>query len=440
MKLLRERRFLPLFMTQFFGALNDNLLKNALIILVTYKAAVVAGLPASQMVSVAGGIFILPFFLFSATAGQLADKLEKSFLIRWIKKIEIAIMVIATYGFLENQFEFLLFVLFLMGLHSTFFGPLKFSILPQHLKDSELVGGNALIEAGTFLAILLGTILGGVLVTVPGWGPEVVSAGLLIVAVLGYGSSRWIPSAPAVAPTLVVHWNPITPTWQILKSSTKNKSVFLSILGISWFWFFGAATLALFPSYCKDVLHGEPGVVTLFLACFSIGVGLGSLLCERLSKKSLELGLVPLGAIGISFFALDFSISGRAHHFHNANDVPMGAISLFQSFAGLHVLADLVLLALFSGLFIVPLNALMQERSDPSERSRVIASNNILNALTMVLSAGFVVALLKAGLEIPSIFTVLSLLNVIVAVLMFRAVPEFWQRFLIWSRLRRTGR
>lgn len=431
--LLKTQRFYPLFWTQFLGAFNDNFLKNALVILITFKTSAILGIPSSQMVAVAGGIFILPFFLFSATAGQLADKREKSQLIRLIKIAEIAIMLLAALGFMTEHFEFLLLVLFLMGLHSTFFGPIKYSILPQHLNENELVGGNALVEAGTFLAILLGTIAGGILISVE-HGPLLVSVGLICVAGLGWLTSLGVPEAKAVAPKLQVQWNPIPPTLEIYRSTRKNRTVFLSILGISWFWFFGGSFLSLFPPYCKDVLKTDESVVTLFLATFSIGIGVGSLLCERLSRKSLELGLVPLGSIGITLFASDLYWTGIPSWIGNdiGTAAAINAAQFLQQSSGLRIILDLLLMSIFSGFFIVPLYTLIQERADVSYRSRIIASNNILNALFMVLSAGVILVMMRLELTIPQMFLALALMNAVAAIYIYTLLPEFLIRFIIW--------
>jgi 1-acyl-sn-glycerol-3-phosphate acyltransferase len=428
-KLMKSERFYPIFWTQFCGAFNDNFFKNALVILITYKAGSIMGIPSDQMVAAAGGIFILPFFLFSATAGQIADKYEKGKIVEYIKLAEIAIMGLATVGFLLHLPAFQFFVLFLMGLHSTFFGPIKYSILPQHLKAEELVSANALVEAGTFLAILIGTIAGGVLIT-NDQGEVLVSMGLLAVAVVGWLASRRIPEAAPVDPDLRISWNPITPTWKVYQITKKTRSVHLSILGISWFWLFGAALLALFPGYCKDLLKGSEGVVTLFLATFSIGIGVGSMLCERFSKRQLELGLVPLGSIGVTLFTLDLYFVGQPSFVATASLIhPMDFI---QHTAGLRILVDLFLLSIFAGFFIVPLYTLIQERSEPSQRSRVIAANNILNAFFMVISAGFLVFLMRFGLTIPEIFLILALANAVVAAYIYTLLPEFLLRFLIW--------
>jgi len=428
-RLLKERRFYPLFWTQFLGSFNDNFLKNALVILITFKATSVLGIPAAQMVAVAGGIFILPFFLFSATAGQLADKYEKSKIVRIIKIVEIGIMALAMLGFLTEHFAFLLAVLFLMGLHSTFFAPIKYSILPQHLRHDELVGGNALIEAGTFLSILIGTIAGGVLIALPD-GPWIVSGVLVLVSILGYVTSRAIQIAPPVDPGLTVQWNPVPQTFAIWRFVAENRVVYLSILANSWFWFFGAAMLSLFPPFCKDALNADQSVVTLFLAMFSIGIGIGSLLCERLSGKRLELGLVPLGSIGMTVFTADLAFQGAPRL---AQPGPVDALTFASHSAGIHILIDLLMISVSAGLFIVPLYTLMQERSASTHRSRVIAGNNVINALFLVASAVMIVGLMSFGFTIPEIFLVIAALNALMALFIYWVIPEFIVRFLLWT-------
>src|SRR5262245_47246916 len=316
--LLRERRFGPFFATQFCGALNDNVFKNALVILFTYHAASYSALSASELANYAQALFILPFFLFSAQAGQLADKFERSRIIRLVKLAEIGIMLIALIGFVQHSLALLLFALFLMGLHSTVFGPVKYSILPQHLREEELVGGNALVEMATFVAILVGTLAGGVLVAVHGWGPTIVSTCLIALAVAGWIVSRGVPTAPSEAPGLRIRWNPLTETRRTIGFVRENRTVFLSVLGISWFWFYGALFLAQFPGLGRDVLGGDEHVVTLLLAVFSVGIGLGCLLCERLSGGKIEIGLVPFGSIGLSLFALDLFFASGAAAAHGA--------------------------------------------------------------------------------------------------------------------------
>lgn len=430
--LLTTKRFLPLFLTQFLGAFNDNFLKNALIILVAFKSGAILGFQSSEIVVLAGGVFILPFFLFSATAGQLSDRYEKSQLIRWIKLAEIVIMIIAAIGFLTEHYELLLFALFLMGTHSTAFGPLKYSIIPQHLRESEVVGGNALVEAGTFLAILFGTICGGVLIGIESAGTSIVSAGLVLIAVLGYITSRFIPEAPSQSVDIHVQWNPIQPTIETIRMTRRNPNVFMAVMAISWFWFFGAAFLSLFPIYAKESLFADHTVVTLLLATFSIGIAIGSLLCEMMSRKRLELGLVPFGSIGMSLFAADLYFCGVPEFVFNSG----GAVTTFQSMlvhAGGHrVLFDLLGLSVFSGFFIVPLYTFIQIRTIPAERSRVIAANNIINALFMVAASVALTLFMKSGLSTPQIFFVLACMNAVVAVYIYFYMPEFLLRFYAW--------
>ncbi len=425
--LLRERRFLPFFCTQFLGAFNDNVYKNALVIMLAFHATSITAISSGMLVNLCAGLFILPFFLFSATAGQLADKYEKSTIIRYVKLFEIAIMVIGAVGFVHKDLTLLIGALFLMGLHSTVFGPVKYSILPQQLQPDEIVGGNGMIEMGTFLAILAGTILGGLLVAQEQFA-VLVSAAVIGIACLGYLASRAIPSAPPAAPDLKINWNPLTETWANFKFTKQNRTVFLSVLGISWFWFYGATLLAQFPNYCKDVLGGNEHVATLMLTMFSVGVGTGSLLCERLSGHKVEIGLVPFGSIGLTVFALDLYFASPTA----ASGALVGAGEFLARAGSWRILCDLVLIGVFGGFYIVPLYALIQTRSERSHQSRIIAGNNILNALFMVASAAMAVLLLHAGFSIAQIFLVVAVLNAVVAVYIYTLVPEFLMRFLIW--------
>ena len=426
-RLLRERRFLPFFCTQFLGAFNDNVYKNALIILFAFHAAALTTLSSGTLVNLCAGLFILPFFLFSATAGQLADKYDKARIIRYVKLFEIGIMCIGAAGFLYQNLTLLIGALFLMGLHSTVFGPVKYSILPQHLRLEELVGGNGLVEMGTFVAILLGTVLGGLLIAQRN-AASLVSIAVIGIACAGYLSSRGVPSAPAAAPDLKINWNPFTETWANLQFTRGNRTVFLSVLGISWFWFYGATLLAQFPNYCRDVLGCDEHVATVMLTTFSIGVGAGSLLCERLSGRKVEIGLVPFGSIGLTVFALDlFFASPTVSPTH-----VIGAAEFLAQPANWRILFDLLMIGMFGGFYIVPLYALIQSRAERSHQSRIIAGNNILNALFMVVSAGMAIGLLKIGFTIPQIFLATALLNAVVAIYIFTLVPEFLMRFLVW--------
>ena len=439
--LLKQRRFAPFFWTQFLGAANDNVYKNALIIFAAFHAASMTSLDPNALVNLAGAVFIAPFMLLSATSGQLADKFEKSRLIRYIKLFEIAIMVIGLAGFWQRNLTLLMVALALMGVHSTLFGPVKYAILPQHLKPEELVGGNGLVEMGTFVAILLGTIAGGLVVAIAGAGPVIAGSVAVAIALAGYLVSRGIPFTPAVAPDLRINWNPFTETWKNLRFAQGNRVVWLSMLGISWFWYYGAIFLAQFPGFSKDILGGDEHVVTTLLALFSVGIGVGSLLCERLSGRKVELGLVPFGSIGLTVFAIDLWLASRQLH-------PTGVAGLdvfFANPAHWRVAADLVLIGMFGGFYIVPLYALIQERSEPAFRSRIIAANNILNAVFMVVSAGVAIGLFAAGLSIPQLFLVTALMNAAIAVFIYGLVPEFLMRFLAWLlihtmyRVRKAG-
>lgn len=426
--LMRTRRFAPFFGTQFLGAFNDNLFKNALVVMLTFHAASWTSLPPELLANLAAGIFILPFFLFSATSGQLADKYDKALLARLVKILEIGIMLVAALGFKMHSLPMLLFALFLFGLHSTLFGPVKYAILPQHLHEDELVGGNALVEAGTFVAILFGTVAGGLLAGADD-APTWVAIGGLVVAGAGYLSSRGIPEAPAPVPDLRINPNPLTETWRNIKFSRENRTVFLSILGVSWFWLYGALFLAQFPAYAKNVLGGAESAVTLLLTIFSIGIGIGSLLCERMSGKRVEIGLVPFGSIGLTLFGLDLA-------FASPGVVPAGQGASLMTLIGQpwmwRVIVDLAMLGVFGGFFIVPLYALIQVRSSVEHRARIIAANNILNALFMVVGALGAAALLGSGLSIPALFGVAALCNAAVAIFIYGLVPEFLLRFIAW--------
>lgn len=430
--LLKDRRFWPLFWTQFLGAFNDNVFKNALVILITIRAFTMGGVSSKQMVALCGGIFILPFFLFSATAGQMADKYSKSKLIFWIKVWEILVMLLGAYGFIVGNISLLLVTLFLMGLQSSFFGPVKYSVLPQLLREEELVSGNAYVEMGTFVSILLGTILGGVLIAIPEFGSQLVSGAVILLAVLGCLASVRMPYLAPAAPELKFNANPLRPTFEIVRLTGKTRSVFLSILGISWFWFLGAAFLSLLPPYCKEFLNAEESVITFFLVLFSLGVGVGSLLCERLSFRKLELGLVPVGSIGLSLFSFDLFLVGRPDALMgNAGDI-LSVTALLSAPGGWRIASDFLLFSISGGLFIVPLYTLIQQRSNRAERSRVIAGNNILNAFFMVVSAVLLVILFALNFTIPQVFLIFSLLNLLVAVYIYTVIPEFLFRFLCW--------
>ena len=425
--LLGQRRFAPFFWVQFFGAGNDNVFKFAFTVLVTYQLQV-AWLPAQMAGLVIGALFILPFLLFSATSGQLADKYPKERLIRFVKSLEIAIMVLAGWGFMHQHVPVLLACVFLMGLHSTLFGPVKFAYLPQHLSERELTGGNGMVEMGTFVSILLGNVVGGLLIAVPQVGATYVAVTCLGLAVLGRALAQAVPSSPATDPALTINWNPFTETWRNLKLAHSNIVVYRSLLGISWMWFFGAVFLSQFPSFARDVLHGNEQVASLLLVVFSIGIGIGALLCELLSRRHVEIGLVPMGAIGMSVFSIDLYFASRG--LPPATSLTLG--QFMSQPAHWRVLADLGLLSLFAGIYSVPMYALIQIRSQPTHRARIIAANNILNALFMIVSSIGVGALLSAGFTIPQVFLIVGLLNAVVAFYIFLVVPEYLLRFVAW--------
>lgn len=427
--LMRERRFWPLFWTQFLGAFNDNLFKNALVIMVTFRAVHVGGLAPEQMAALSGAVFILPFFLFSALAGQIADKVDKAVVVRWTKLAEVAIMAVGAAAFVVGQVELLLLVLFATGAQSTIFGPCKYSILPQHLAPNELVRGNALVEMGTYLAILLGTLVGGLLIAQEG-GELWIAGTCLAVAVLGVVTSRYVPTAPSLNPDLKIQWDPIVPTWRLIQLAFRNVVIGRSVLAISWFWTFGSIFLSTFPAYTKDVLGGNESIATLFLALFSVGIGVGSMLCERLSRERVELGLVPIGSFGMSLFALDLWFVGTPW------PAPAQLLDIGQflsTTAGLQIAFDLVMLAMSGGILIVPLYAFVQWRADPSETSRVIAANNVINAIAMVAGQVGLIAFYKAGFAVVDVMFALFVLNTAVAIYIYTVVPEFMLRFMVWA-------
>ncbi|WP_395700514.1 MFS transporter [Aquabacterium sp.] len=429
--LLSQRRFAPFFWTQFLGAGNDNLFKFAFTVLVTFQLSV-DWLPPAKAGLVIGAVFILPFLLFSATSGQLTDKHDKTAVIRFVKNLEIGIMLLAALGFITHNVGVLLGCVFLMGLHSTLFGPVKFAYLPQHLNERELTGGNGMVEMGTFVAILLGNVAGGLLIALPEVGSRFVAIGCVGAAILGRISAQFIPATPATDPNLKINWNPVSETWRNLKLAHGNVVVFRSLLGISWMWFFGAVFLSNFPVFAKDVLHGDEHVASLLLVVFSIGIGIGSLLCEVLSKRHVEIGLVPAGAIGMSVFAIDLYFASRA--------LPPVAAQTVGQFMGVaaqwRVMADLGLLSLFAGLYSVPMYALIQLRSEPTHRARVIAANNILNALFMIVSSVAAGAMLSTGFSVPEVFLATGVANAIVAGYIFLLVPEYLLRFIAFVTTR----
>lgn len=425
--LLRARRFAPFFATQALGAFNDNAFRQAMIVLVAFHLGL-SDQDVGFYSNIAPALFILPFFLFSASAGQLAEKYEKTRLIRYVKLFEIGAMALAAYAFHAHNVWLLFCVLFLMGLHSTIFGPIKYAILPQALTREELVGGNGLIEMGTSLAILFGMIAGGALMALGQGGPTAASILVIGIAVAGYWVSREIPPAPATAPDLKFNWNIFSETAHVFGFVRKNRVVFNAVLGISWFWFFGGVFTAQLPNYTKLFLGGGESVAILVLALFSIGVGAGSLLCERMSGHKIEIGLVPFGSIGLSMFGIDLYFARPELSVAQGLD----ALAFLTAAGNWRIALDLTLIGVFAGFYIVPLFALVQSRAPRNELSRVIAGNNIINALFMVGAAAFGIGLAKLGFTIPQIFLATAVLNVLVAIYIYTLVPEFLMRFLSW--------
>ena len=426
--LLGKKRFLPFFITQLLGAFNDNIFKQSLILAILFKIS--SGADKALLINLCALLFILPFFLFSALGGQFGEKFAKDALIRKIKFAEIVIMLLGAAGVLLGNLPLMLAVLFAMGTQSALFGPVKYSILPQHLKEQELVGGNALVEMGTFLAILAGTIGAGIIMASSGYA-SIVAACVVLVAVLGYLASRGIPAASPAMPALKLDWNILRQSWLIMKLGLGQRpAVSRSLVGNSWFWFLGAVYLTQIPAYAKEWLYGDESVVTLILTVFSLGIGLGSMLCERMSGHKVEIGLVPFGSIGLTVFGiLLWWFSGGFPEAAVAHDW-LTVLSYSQAW---WILGSILGIGLFGGFYIVPLYALIQSRTVEHERARVIAANNILNALFMVASAiASILFLSVAELSIPQLFLTISLMNIAVNSYIFKIVPEFTMRFMIW--------
>lgn len=427
--LLRERSFASLFGCQFLGALNDNFFKNAFLIALSYGHMQIHGFDQSSLIALASGLFILPFFLFSPLAGQLADKYSKGRLIRWVKLTEVALMILAALAFWFNQPWMVMLLLFWMGTQSSFFGPAKYSILPELVRPQELTGANALVETGTFVAILLGTIAGGLVIALGTEHRWILASALVLLAFLGWLAALGIERVPGKEPDLKIEISPWSSFKQSYNACRQNRSVKLSILAISWFWFFGAALLTIFPTFAKGTLYGNEHVVTLLLALFCVGTSIGALLSERMGGKRLELGLVPLGAMGLSLCVLDLIFSSPSL----PDSTPLRDFQTFVfDLSNLRLLLDVLFLAVFGGFYTVPLYTLIQERSDPELRSRVIAGNNILNAVLMVLSSLLLMGLSALDLGPLYLFGILAVLNTVIAIYIFSIVPEFFLRFVAW--------
>jgi MFS family permease len=433
-QLLKQQRFRPFFFTQFLGAFNDNVFKTALVTLVAFRTSQLTTIDGATMATILPGLFILPFFLFSATAGQIADKFEKSQIIRIVKGFEIIIMLFASAGFFLHNIILLATALFMMGMHSTLFGPVKYSYLPQHLAEDELIGGNGMLEMGSFVAILLGQVLGAWLATQSD-SNILTSICVISLALIGYWTSRSIPKSPAGAPNLKINWNPITETFYNLKFIWQHQPLWLAIIGISWFWFIGATLLAQFPNFAKLTLHGNESVFILMLSIFSLGIGVGSLLCEKLSKHKVELGLVLFGGIGLTLFAIDLYATGSSINHALAPSVTTRSyFDFFKHFSHIHLLIDILLIGIFGGLYIVPLYAFIQSHAEKSHQSRVIAANNIMNALFMVISAMFTLWIFELGYSIPQLFLITAIVSGIVMAYLCLRQPAYYKSFLKWIK------
>ncbi len=433
-QLLQQKRFRPLFFTQFLGAFNDNVFKTALITLVAFHTLSLTTMDSGKLTTLLPGLFILPFFIFSATAGQIADKFEKSTIIRYVKLTEIFIMLFASFGFFLHNIWLLAIALFMMGIQSSVFGPVKYAYLPQHLNKDELVGGNGVLEMGSFLAILLGQILGAWLASQQ-TNEGLISVTIVSLAILGYWTSQDVPSSPAGAPTLKINWNLITETFNNLKFIWQHQSLWLAIVAISWFWFIGATLLAQFPSFSKNVLNGNEGVFILLLSVFSLGIGIGSLLCEKLSNHKVELGLVIFGALGLIIFGADLYFSSIQFKQTVANIQSKNTyLDFFIHFSSIRVLGDVLLIGLFGGFYIVPLYAFIQSNTEKSHASRVIAGNNIMNALFMVMSAAVSLWVFSLGFNIPELFLITAMLTSLMTIYLCIRQPEYLTSFFAWIK------
>jgi MFS family permease len=423
-ELLRARRFAPLFWTQFLGALNDNVFRFALIIFVTFTLAERSAMDPRTLVVMTGGVFIVPFFLFSALAGQLADKFEKSRLIRFIKTTEVLVMALGAVGFVLGSTYLLLTVLFLMGTQSAFFGPLKYSVLPQHLQTHELTGGNGLIQMGTYVAILGGSVLGGLLASLGQLAPQAIIVSIVGLALLGRFAAQSIPPAEPGAPLLALDYNPVTSTWALLAESKRDASVFVIIMLISMFWFVGATYLSIVPSYAKDTLNANAQAVTLLTAAFTIGIGIGSISCEFLSRGRIELGLVPYAALVISVASFDIWVMGTPH----PPALQLTVSSFLAEPAARRMFIDLVIIGAAGALYIVPLYAALQARAQDAHRARLLAALNVTNALFMVGSAMFTLLLFRVGVSVAGVFATVGVLNLCFVACGIRAAPDFLHR------------
>ena len=421
--LLWNRKFWPLCYTQFFGAFNDNFFKNALIILITFQSMKLANFSTEQLIALCGGIFITPFFLFSAMSGQIADKYEKAQLIIYTKVLEFFIMILAGVGFLTESLSVLLLSLFLMGLQSSFFSPLKYSYMPQQVSSNKLVEANALLQSSTFIAILIGTICGGLVIAIPEQNTLYVSIGVIGLAIIGFLFSLSIPKISSLEPNLPLQYNPLISTWNLIHYIFTKNNIRWTVLGLAWFWFYGAVLLSLLPGYGKKILGGNEQVVTFLLTLFSIGIGLGCMTCKKISRNKLKLGLTPIGALGLSVFLFDLFF--QSQYINHNNKKLINFIDFISNPQHFRIMFDLIMISFSGGLFFVPLMTFLQKISPKQYLSRVIAGSNIFDALFMLLSATFLIVFFKIGLNETEIFLFLAVLNLIVAVLIYKLSKTF---------------
>lgn len=432
--LFAQRRFLPFFITQFLGALNDNLFKNALLVIVVSGAVAGSDSNTNFITNLAAGLFILPYFLFSTTAGQLADRYDKALLIRRIKVAEIILMVAGCYALWRADINLMLGILFALGVQSAFFGPIKYAIIPQHLSADELLAGNAQVGMGTFVSILVGTLIGGWLVTAD-QGPMYVGLLATLFAVIGWLSSRHIPNAPATSAaqqgTLTL--NPLTVARGNLKLARKNPTVFYCIIAISWFWLYGGSFLTQVPNYAVTVLQGHPTLISILLGAFIVGVAIGSLLCHRLSKGQVEPGLVPIGGLGLSVFAVDLFFTSGLYQTANADLSAVLPLTFIALTDGIHILLDLMFIGMFGGMLVVPLYSMIQQRTEDETRARVLSVNNIINAIFMVVGALLGMLFLSIlGWSIPQFFLAVALMNAVFLSAIFALDKIFIERVMAW--------
>ena len=438
--LFSKRRFLPFFITQFLGALNDNLFKNALMVIVVSTAVASSDNTTNFITNLAAGLFILPFFLFSTMAGRLADSFDKAYLIRRIKFAEIILMLLGCFSLWLANIHLMLAILFLLGVQSAFFGPIKYAIIPQHVEDNELLAANAQVGMGTFVSILLGTLIGGWLVTGP-QGPMQLGALIILVAIVGWLSSCQIPNAPPEKATTddKVSFNQIRETVFNYRLAKQNKTVLYCIFSSSWFWLYGACFLTQVPNFSVTILGGDPKLISILLGSFIIGVAIGSLCCNWLSRGRVEPGLVPVGTLGLSLFAIDLFFSSTSYAAINTAGEIILPLEFITMASGLRILIDLLFIGLFGGLFIVPIYAMIQRNTNGATRARVLSVNNIFNALFMV--SGSLLGMLflsRLGWSIPQFFLLLALLNLAFMGIIFYLEPVFMRGLKHWANLKQS--